>query len=430
MKRTPGRRRHLLLFEPDARGHAAEWIEYLLDWLGRADHEISISVAVPPSLAAEITDSTPVGDMPEVHVVPLGFVETKLCNSTCLPISGFARWWTMRRRLRKTGAECGLFLCLDHLSLPLGLGLKAGGRTISGILFRPSVHYRPGPEEIPPLSERLRDLRKDFLYRLMLRNDAIKTVWSLDPHFPDFAASRYSNGRKVRPIPDPIRQFNSTLSGDGRAVAASPMADQVARHGRTLFLIFGFLTERKGVLTLLDALRRIESRYATAVAVLAAGVIDPRITAPLKAAVEELRETRPEIWLHFDNRRLSSAEIAAYVAEADVILAPYQRFVGSSGVILWAASAGKPVITQEYGLLGRLARDYRLGLAVDTSNASELAAAIITALKKAPHELAEPEGMARFVEGHSPDIFAARLMEDAAGIPARARENAGSYLHR
>ncbi len=52
----------------------------------------------------------------------------------------------------------------------------------------------------------------------------------------------------------------------------------------------------------------------------------------------------------------------------DVVLIPYQRHVGSSGLLIWAASAGKPVITQDFGLIGALTRAYKLGQTVDTKN--------------------------------------------------------------
>src|SRR3546814_5924618 len=39
---------------------------------------------------------------------------------------------------------------------------------------------------------------------------------------------------------------------------------------------------------------------------------------------------RPDLWLHTKNRHLSSGEIDALVDRCDVVLAPYQRFVGRS----------------------------------------------------------------------------------------------------
>lgn len=407
------RRPHLLLFEPDVRGHAPEWIEHLLDRLVRFGHALTVSVAVPSSLATELSGWTRRRGSARVRMLPLSPLETALCNSPRLAISGLARWWTMRARLRQTRADHGVFLCLDHLSLPFGMGLKVGKADVSGVLFRPSVHYPPDPHHAPTPGERMRDLHKAVLYPLMLRNPAIRAVWSLDPYFPAFAAKRYRHGHKVRPAPDPAYPFQKaagTWQGGDDAVPA-----RLVPPGRTLFLIFGVLSERKGTLALVDALRRMEPRYAGSIAVMAAGTVDPAIESRLKQALSELHETRPEIWMRFDNRRLTMGEIAVHIAGADVVLAPYQRFVGSSGVMLWAAGAGKPIITQSYGLLGRLTRDFRLGVDIDTSDPSEIASAMVAAVRDGPQSLADPAGMARFVESHSPEIFTTRILEGALG---------------
>src|SRR3546814_9557044 len=125
-----------------------------------------------------------------------------MCTHRRLAVSGFARWWTMRRQLAASGARHGLFLEFDHLSLPLALRLPLGpGRTVSGILFRPSVHYdRVGTATV---AERLRDLRKAGLYRSMLRHPAVRQVHTLDDGFPGFARSRYRGGDKVTALVDP-----------------------------------------------------------------------------------------------------------------------------------------------------------------------------------------------------------------------------------
>src|SRR5207237_3091484 len=100
------------------------------------------------------------------RLVALWPLERWLCTLRLLSVSAFARWWTMRRHLRRSGAQQGFFLMLDLLSLPLALGLGAGGKRVSGILFRPSVHYGTiGPYK-PSRGERLRDGRKALLYRL------------------------------------------------------------------------------------------------------------------------------------------------------------------------------------------------------------------------------------------------------------------------
>jgi glycosyltransferase involved in cell wall biosynthesis len=401
---------HLLILEPDARGHAVEWIEHLARRIAEAHLATRLSLAVPLALAKEITGGGHEPWRASVRIVPLRRWQLALCNTRILAVSGLARWWIMRRLLERIDADHGLFLSIDHLTLPLGLGLGFGGRQVSGILFRPSVHYAAAEGVLPRLRERIRDVRKTILYRKTLANPSVRSIRSLDPYFPAYAAAHYPNSEKIRGVPDPAHPCVIQETEDVPYIEEIPA-------GRTVFALFGVLSLRKGVLALLVALRRLESRYASAIAVCIAGEIEPAIARKMKDALGELADLRPELWLRVENRRLSTAEIAALVDRADVILAPYQRFVGSSGVLLWAAKGGKPVITQNYGLLGRLVGDYGLGLAVDTSDPSDIAAALAATVRRGPATLGNPEGMARFIDSRTCDGFADAVLEGLRAAP-------------
>src|SRR3546814_7448698 len=103
-----------------------------------------------------------------------------------------------------------------------------------------------------------------------------------------------------------------------------------------------------------------------------AGRIDPPIRDAVMDAAAAARAAAPALHLSIIDRRLSSGEIAALVRRSDCVLAPYQRFVGSSGVLLWAARMQRPVICQDYGLVGHLTRSFALGTTVDSANAPAL----------------------------------------------------------
>lgn len=404
----PGHRRDLLVLEPDGDGHAEEWLRHLLLHLGRQSEVERIWLAIPAGLRDRLTEQLPAHLRHRIGLLTLTPTELRYCTHRRLAVSGMARWWVMRRYLIRTGAEIGYFLSLDHLSLPLGLGLSAGGRRLSGILFRPSVHYHEIGDYRPSLAEKLRDWRKAMLYRGMLRNPAVDAVLTLDPFFAAFAADNYPSGEKVAPVPDPAFPAAAIPANDDRTPYDVP-------SGRHVLLLFGALTERKGVLHLLEALRRLPKTAACKAAVIIAGRVAPDISdrvATLEAAV---RRENPDIWLQIENRWLGSAEIAALVQRCDIVLAPYQRFVGSSGVLLWAAHAGKPLLTQDYGLLGRLVRDHGLGVAVDTSNASDLAAAITDMIERPPQALLDTQAAAAFVSQRTPEAFASHIYASLRG---------------
>ena len=395
--------REVLVFEPDVEGHSQEWLQHLVDFVAANDRAASIAVLAPPALCAALSRALPHVPDGRIRFIAMKPREVRLCGHRSLSLSAFARWWTMRRYLQRSGADVGFFLCLDLLSLPLAFGLRARGKPLAGILFRPSVHYAELGDYRPAFAERLRDLRKGLLYRLMLRNPAVSSILSLDPFFPAHALARYGRGEKVHDLPDPAHPASAAPSPSSSPNDAPP-ADRVT------FLLFGYLTERKGPLMVLDAMRLLPVGVARRVAVRFAGRVDPQIRDAIEARRQLLARERPEAWLQIDDRRLGEAELDALVCESAVVLAPYQRFVGSSGVLLWAARAGRPVLAQAFGLVGRLTRDHHLGLVANSSDASSLAAQIVRMVEDGPQSFIDPSSAARFVASRTPQLFASKVM--------------------
>lgn len=411
---------HLLVFEPEHRGHPLEWMQHLIRCGSAAKPPIELTLAVAPELIADLSRTATEQGARAIRTIALPEAERAQCNHPSRPRAALARWRAMRRLLRLTGADHGHFLTIDFLSLPLALGLPIG-RPVSGILFRPSVHYREMAGDRPSGRERLRDLRKHVLYGRMLRHPELTAVCSLDPYFVGYAARRYGDGGKVRWLPDPVPL---------RVVPDSVECGLAARFppGRIAFLLFGVLTARKGILTLLDALDRLAPESASRVAVMAAGRVDPPIAGEVRRMTEALAGRIGAPWFHLEDRHLTAGEIEALVARADVVLAPYQRFVGSSGVLLWAADRGKPVLVQDYGLLGRLARDHGLGHAVDTARPAHLAAGIEALLRKGADHHAHPRGMLGFAGAHAYTAFAHEILACAIGVTAAQQTTPKAFV--
>jgi glycosyltransferase involved in cell wall biosynthesis len=403
MPSPPPSKREILVFEPDVEGHSQEWLQHLVDFVAANDHAPAIAVLAPPALCATLSRSMPIVADRRIRFIAMKPREVRLCGHRSLSLAAFARWWTMRRYLQRSGADMGFFLCLDLLSLPLAFGLGTHGKPLAGILFRPSVHYAAFGDYRPGLGEWLRDVRKDLLYRMMLRNPAVTAILSLDPFFPAYAAAHYHHGgNKVQALPDPAHPTAGTVG--------VPASVDVVPPDRIAFLLFGYLTERKGPLMVLDALRLLPRRIAARVAVLFAGRIDPAIRDAIEARRDGLAREQPDLWLRIDDRRLDRAELDSLVTQSAVILAPYQRFVGSSGVLLWAARAGRPVLAQAFGLVGRLTRDHRLGLVADSSDPAKLAVEIERMVDGGPQTFIDLSSAADFASSRTPHHFASQVL--------------------
>jgi glycosyltransferase involved in cell wall biosynthesis len=391
-------KRRLLIFEPDPEGHSLEWLQHLIDHAGE---DTELIVLVPEKLRGALDANIPACARARVQILALGALEQRLCLQRPLPISAFARWWVMRRYLSSTRAHSGFFLTIDLQSLPLALGLRLGDCRVSGILFRPSVHYGAIGPYRPSRAERRRDRQKELLYRRMLDNPTLERVLSLDPFFPDYARAHYPRGDKVSALPDPAHPAVDL---------APPVINDFPPANRIGFLLFGYIAERKGPLVVLEALSLLPLQIARRVAVLFAGRIDPALQEELKRRLRALETTQPELWLRIDNRRLDSSELAGLVDRSDVVLAPYQRFVGSSGVLLWAARAGRPVLAQAFGLIGKLTREHRLGIDVDADDAAQLAEQIVHMVERGPSACFDRAAAARFAAAQTPQRFASLVL--------------------
>ncbi|HEY1722413.1 MAG TPA: glycosyltransferase [Magnetospirillaceae bacterium] len=391
--------RSILIFEPESEGHPIEWLQHLVRYAANEDQRC-ITYMIVASSVRRILIQDPVA-LAEGHirVVAMTAREQRLCKHKSLLISAFSRWWTMRRYMKQTGASAGYFLGIDHLMLPLALGFGIGRRAIGGILFRPSNHYAALGMARRRLIECIKDLRKDIIYRLALRNRHVHSIQTLDPYFPDYAARHYHHGNKVRWLPDPVHPAVNVNIGENGLVESIPA-------NLTVLLLFGHITERKGALIVLDALRHLRPEVAKTTGIIFAGRVEETLRERFENGLSALAAARPEVWVHVEDRRIGSGELYALVDRSDLILAPYQRFVGSSGVLLWAARAGKPIVTQEFGLLGRLVRDNHLGFTADTSDEQSLCNCIESALSVDQTGHFDGQTAAKFVAPMTPQRFA------------------------
>jgi hypothetical protein len=77
---------------------------------------------------------------------------------------------------------------------------------------------------------------------------------------------------------------------------------------------------------------------------------------------------------------------------------------------LWAARAGRPVLAQAFGLVGRLTRDHGLGLVADCSSAASLAAEIARMVEGGPQTFIDLSSAERFVALRTPELFASKVL--------------------
>ena len=403
----------VMVFEPEHGGHQPAYVRLLAEWVSVQCAARRVVFAVSARLLDRLLseDAFDLRRQAGCDVLEIAPAAAEACCKGPLHRRSFARLQLMAELVPRAAARHVICLFLDPLQLALALQRRLPRDvTLSGILFRPSVHEVYAATAGSSLAERLRDHRKRLLYRLMLRNPTLTDVLSLDPYFPKFAQAELGVGSKVRALPDPVV---TTPAASGQPHIGADLLAAV-RGREVIFTLFGALAARKGVLQVLDALALLPEPSRAKAGVVLAGSIEPDIAEQFAQRVDRLQAAHgADDSLRVVDRFLTTPELAWLVRRSTVILAPYQRFVGSSGVLGWAAEARKPVIAQDYGLVGALVRDYGLGLAVDTTDPARITEAMSQLLQ--PGQLEAATAAARwdaFLDGRRPQAFAAAIFAD------------------
>lgn len=326
--------------------------------------------------------------------------------------------WPLHRLLRSTGAEdfpllfdWNLFCAyarregvthavmarLDQF-LPL---LAAGHSTperFSGICF--CATFPGGRLQNRSDGSAPRPLPADaFLLARALRHPQLHTLFVNDPIWLDTLRS-FSCGERAVHLPEVAE-----LSGGDGAAADALRLRLASLEGRVVFLVFGDLTPRKGVMTAMEAMARLPVEHQRRAALVIAGQSHPAFKARISAAASALQEHTCLKVLelrHF----LTEEEVAALFSRADVVLTLYEGHAGLSNVILLAAAAQRPVLSSREGRMGEIVAQERLGLSVEIGDPLAVTASMIHCIEAVPGSLGDGASMRNLAARHTGERFA------------------------
>jgi glycosyltransferase involved in cell wall biosynthesis len=166
----------------------------------------------------------------------------------------------------------------------------------------------------------------------------------------------------------------------------------------------------------LEAVSDVPARIQSNMSLVLAGRIDADVQSDVDQKLRLIQSESPDLHIHVENRFIDRDALADWVSRSDVVLAPYQKAAGSSGVILWAASKGTPVLTQTYGLIGRYVAEHKLGVTTDTTDPRALAKAITQCVEHLsgdentlPYSASDASA---FIQRHAPENFARILISE------------------
>lgn len=407
--------RRVMLFELDTRGHHPGYIRLLVDyWSSNAIHG-HLSVVVTQKFLQEhgdivqLAQASPHGNIEFIALHPSE--EVSLFESAMLEISfkgrilrAFQEWNLLGTYAKRLKSDIVLLMCFDVILLRFALGGTLPC-PVSAIYFRPLLHYSQFPNFKPQGRESLWQWRDRICLSLLLRHPNLKTLFCLDEFAADYINRSYFTN-KARLLPDPACLY----SPDPQRVKALKTRLQL-EDGRLVFLLFGVLSDRKGAYQVLDAMCLLPKELSSQITVLVVGSGTSEEKTKLEAYIQAARpKTDAHLVLHA--AFVDEKDVASYFELADVVLAPYQRHIGMSGVLVLAAAAQKPVLSSDFGLMGEVVRRHQLGLTVDSTCSSSLAEGFVEFLRESPCNIGDRTKMAQFSTQNTYLEFSKTIFKD------------------
>lgn len=390
----------IALFDPVVHGHHAEHVAHLVNFWVRSRMPGRLDVVVPETMLSrhdalrELRTGPPDG----VCWIPV----PEISGTTPFLRSRREHVRLLRRYVDEHRPHRVHLMYFDAFLFGLAGGLRFRHDVrFSGTYFRPTFHYGAWETHEPPVLERVLRKSKFLLLRAALRNPHLHGLLSLDTLAPDFLMPARA-GQHVEPLPDPVERHTSPVSADTVRDRLG-VSDQ-----RLLLLLFGAVDARKGVFPLLDALSLLDEATTERLTLAIVGRLSDDVRAPVQQRIESLQaSSRLQVVLR--DEYVEYDVIQPLFEAADLVLAPYQRHVGSSGIVVRAAAAGRPVLSQDYGFQGEIVRRRRLGIVVDTTRPDAIARVLRMYTSTGLGSSFDENEARRFAEENTVDAFGDRI---------------------
>jgi glycosyltransferase involved in cell wall biosynthesis len=415
---SPDRAGGLMLFELSSDGHYPVYIRYLVTHWQAQQLPGQLHVVVTPEFLARHPEIVALADaahpgmtvQSRVRFTALQPQEVRALQDPTRRLGRIRRSFQEWQLLEQYAAALQVDHCLipyfDNRRWPLLWGVLWGLRLpcrFSAIYFRPSFHYpqfHAQPQRWPQRLER-------YLLDRILSHAQLQALFCLDP----YAVAALPATAPIYALPDPVEWSESAGKASGLSGLARRQLDEelgIDPH-RQVFLLFGLINYRKGIYQLLNAIAMLPPQHCKHLCLLIVGEVPPADRPQIEAQIAQLRRSQPvQICQH--HAYVPEVAVLPYFQRADVILVPYQRHVGMSGILVRAAAVGKPVLSSDYGLLGELTRQHRLGITVDTTQPVAIAEAM-AALLQGTAGLGDDDCRQAFARHHSAQRFAQLIFQ-------------------
>jgi glycosyltransferase involved in cell wall biosynthesis len=403
---------HLMLFSPWCYGHYASYLKHLIYYWKQWMLPGTLSIVVSPQFIYEHNDvvalATTYNALGE-HGGIIFFTMTiqeqnDLESRTTSWDRAFQQYQLVKKYADQLEATQILYMYFDSCQLPFIMGFKLPC-PFSGLYFRPSFHYSLFPNYVPTWKERMQQLRERVFLSRLLVHPQLKTLFCLDPIAVD---SINKLGKQIKSVclADPVE-----VEGFSHERVSQFKKKLGIEPGRRVFLSFGRLTDpRKGIPQLIKAVSLLSPEFWGKICLVFAGEPHGVGEDILESWLAPIRQIQP-IQVIALYGYVPESDVQLYFQVSDIILAPYQKHVGMSGILLQAAAAQKNILSSDYGLMGEIVKRYSLGLTVNSNKPDEIAKGLTKFLLDSFDSVCNFNQMKYFAEQNSTEQFAKTIFQ-------------------
>ncbi len=350
---------HILIFEPKSVGHHLSWLRYITEDFLEAGYRITLAIDDRKEIRSRIAADRP-GLMNEVRVLPAFDQNGKFRNggkvnaiAACFSESGASD--VLMPNFDDIASHCMRFAAFG-IYPPKILKTK-----LSGIYFRPRHLAEPAKYRI-----------KRVGFKRLIQNGWLRHIYLLDEYL--FESVKQKNGRDpFCLLPDPWCGNFHRKKDESRTALGIP-------QNKFVFLSYGIPSRRKGLHVAINVMQTLTAE--SGLYLLCAGQVpDDR---EIRSGLDQLEKRGMALVM---DRYVSDDEEKLCFCASDVVLLPYIRHFGSSGVLSNAAAAGKMVIASDFGLIAKRVKDHNLGWLFPSENTSALKRVMEMASMLTPSEM-------------------------------------------
>ena len=359
---------HVLIFEPRVEGHHVGYLKFVTEDLLAAGYRLTLAIDARPE---------PIQRIREQMADLLDRVTIIAVRDDSGRLVGGGKINSVATNLMQSGADIVFLNNLDEI------GSAMLRRAAIGIMPPATLRGRLGgiylrPRFLGPCGYSPNLWAKALGFRRLLRGGWFSHLLLLDPYLQaDFKA----------------REPEAPMFFLPDAYPAGFVADRNASRrqlglpaDKRVFLFYGGAYRRKGLHLAVEAMMALPQ--STPAFLLCAGQHDRVVARGLRELVAQNRAL-------VLNRYVSVEEEKQLFAASDVVLLPYHRHFGSSGVLVRAVGANLPVIVSDEELLGRLVREHGLGPLFPSGNAAALCQAIGETARASPAQMSRWQAAAQ-----------------------------------